>query len=76
MLEISPVCRVAQWGLSAWRHNRPAIFSTAANTGQISLGKGCGGGPPEEEEDEEKEEEEEEDEEEEEEEVEEEEEDE
>ena len=23
-----PVCRVAQWGLSAWRHNRPTIFST------------------------------------------------
>ena len=37
MLEIPPVCRVAQWGLSAWRHNRPTIVSTAANTGQLTI---------------------------------------
>ena len=37
MLEIPPACRVAQWGLSAWRHNRPTIFSTTANTGNLSL---------------------------------------
>ena len=37
MLYIPPVCRVAQWGLSDWRHNRPPIVSTAANTGPLSV---------------------------------------